>query len=224
MVKNISSHVLNGRPSENAHISDNFTTRTNVTWNKRTSVEQFAAKYIFQGLKLIPKSIYKSCRFQYIMEHAYTSFGGVSIKAGCQRSITAVYRRLWYLLPPSVWISLIKSKNDINNKNQIKQQRWPLKCHINSVLFDAQNAENRISELLNFKFLWGSMPPDPLRGKEQCGPLSGHSRPLHLQFLHIISNYLMRLSKIRRILQIKEGVIHRGRRHSIHEQDYVTIV
>ena len=41
------------------------------------------------------------------------------------------------------------------------------KCHKNSVLSDAQNAGNRISGLLNFNFFWGSMPPNPLRGKEQ---------------------------------------------------------
>ena len=51
------------------------------------------------------------------------------------------------------------------------------------MLFDAQNAGNRISELLDFKVFWGSMPPDPPRGKGACGPFSGHSRLLHLQRL-----------------------------------------
>ena len=55
------------------------------------------------------------------------------------------------------------------------------KCYKNSMLFDAQNAGNRISELLDFKVFWGSMPPDPPRGKGPCGPFSGHSRLLHLQ-------------------------------------------
>ena len=41
---------------------------------------------------------------------------------------------------------------------------------INSTLFDAQNAGNRISELLDFKFSWGSIPSDPRRGKA-LGPL-----------------------------------------------------
>ena len=29
------------------------------------------------------------------------------------------------------------------------------------MLFDAQNAGNRISELLDFTFFWGGMTPDP---------------------------------------------------------------
>ena len=52
-------------------------------------------------------------------------------------------------------------------------------------LFDAQNAGNHISELLDFKFFWGSMPPDPPRGKGPFGPFSGHNRLLHLQWLLI---------------------------------------
>ena len=39
------------------------------------------------------------------------------------------------------------------------------------MLFDAQNAGNRISKLLDFKFLWGSMPPDPPRGMGPYDPL-----------------------------------------------------
>ena len=35
----------------------------------------------------------------------------------------------------------------------------------NSKLFDAQNAGNRISELVDFKFFWGSMPQTPLEEK-----------------------------------------------------------
>ena len=58
------------------------------------------------------------------------------------------------------------------------------KCYKkNSKLFDAQNAGNRISELVDFKFFWGSMPPDTPRGKGPYGPFSGHSHPLHLQRL-----------------------------------------
>ena len=48
------------------------------------------------------------------------------------------------------------------------------------MLFDAQNAGNRNSELLDFKFIWGSMLPDSL-GKGPCGPFNGQSRLLHLQ-------------------------------------------
>ena len=36
------------------------------------------------------------------------------------------------------------------------------KCYENSTLFDAQNAGNRSSELLDFNFFWGNMPPGPL--------------------------------------------------------------
>ena len=32
------------------------------------------------------------------------------------------------------------------------------KCYKNSTLFDAQNAGNSISELLDFKFFWGTCP------------------------------------------------------------------
>ena len=32
---------------------------------------------------------------------------------------------------------------------------WSIKIPINSTLFDAENAGNRISELLDFKFFWG---------------------------------------------------------------------
>ena len=38
------------------------------------------------------------------------------------------------------------------------------KCYKNSTLFDAQNAGNHISELLDFKFS-GDMPPNPSREK-----------------------------------------------------------
>ena len=43
------------------------------------------------------------------------------------------------------------------------------KCYKNSALFDAQNAGNCISKLLDFKFFWGSMPQSPPREK---GPQS----------------------------------------------------
>ena len=35
----------------------------------------------------------------------------------------------------------------------------------NSMPFDAQNTGNHISELLDFKFFWGNMPPDHPRRK-----------------------------------------------------------
>ena len=47
--------------------------------------------------------------------------------------------------------------------------------------FDAQNAGNRISKLLDFKFYRKGMPPDPPRGKGPCGPFTGNSCLLHLQ-------------------------------------------
>ena len=55
-----------------------------------------------------------------------------------------------------------------------------MKIPINNTLFDAQNAGNRISKLLDFKLFWGSMTPDPPRGKGPYGPFSGHSRLLNL--------------------------------------------
>ena len=59
---------------------------------------------------------------------------------------------------------------------------WTIKEPISSTLFDAQNAGNRISELLDFKFSWGAMPPDPPRGKGPCGPFQRHSRLIALQW------------------------------------------
>ena len=69
--------------------------------------------------------------------------------------LRAVYCRLWDLLPPSVWISI--------------------KIPINSTLFDAQDAGNRISEPLDFKFSGGAP-------EGWACPFSGHSRILHLQW------------------------------------------
>ena len=59
---------------------------------------------------------------------------------------------------------------------------WSIKIRFNNPLLDAQNAGNRISELLDFKFFWGSMPADAPRGKGPYGPFSGHSRLLNLQW------------------------------------------
>ena len=53
------------------------------------------------------------------------------------------------------------------------------------MLFNAQNAGNRIFELLAFNFFWGGMPPDPPKEKGPYNPLSGHSHLLHLQWLLI---------------------------------------
>ena len=65
------------------------------------------------------------------------------------------------------------------------QSSETFKCYKNSMLFDAQNAGNRISELLDFKFFWGGgvgMCPRPPSGKGHCGPHRGHSHLLHLQW------------------------------------------
>jgi len=48
---------------------------------------------------------------------------------------------------------------------------WTIKEPISSTLFDAQNTGNRISELLDFKFSWGGMPPDPLGERGLAAPL-----------------------------------------------------
>ena len=59
------------------------------------------------------------------------------------------------------------------------------KCYKNCTLSDAQNAGNSISELLDFKFIWGGgegHAPRLSRGKGPCGTLSGHRRLLHLQW------------------------------------------
>ena len=78
------------------------------------------------------------------------------------------------------------------------------------MVFNAQNAGNHISELLDFTFFWGACPQTPLgesinlyliytksyhfymvflgflgiafkkRGKGPCSPFSGYSRLLHL--------------------------------------------
>ena len=50
------------------------------------------------------------------------------------------------------------------------------------MLFDAQNAGNYISELLDFTYFWkGHAPRPPPRGKGPCGPFIFHSRLLHPQ-------------------------------------------
>ena len=51
-----------------------------------------------------------------------------------------------------------------------------------STVFNAQNAGNRISELLDFKLFWeGHVPRTPYE-KGALQPFSGHSRLLHLQW------------------------------------------
>ena len=47
---------------------------------------------------------------------------------------------------------------------------WSIKIRFNNPLFDAQNAGNRISELLDFKFFWGSMPADAPRERGLTAP------------------------------------------------------
>ena len=45
------------------------------------------------------------------------------------------------------------------------------KCYKISTLFDAQNAGNRISELVDFKFFWGACPQTPLGERRLAAPL-----------------------------------------------------
>ena len=64
------------------------------------------------------------------------------------------------------------------------------KCHQNSLLFDAQNARNRISKLLDFKRFGGACPQTPLaRRMGPFGPFSSHSRLLHFQ-CQLITNVI----------------------------------
>ena len=65
------------------------------------------------------------------------------------------------------------------------------KIPINSTLFDAQNAGNRISELLDFRFFLGDMPQNPPRG------VSGNSRLLQLQW-PLITNVIETPELLRR--------------------------
>ena len=50
-----------------------------------------------------------------------------------------------------------------------------------NTLFDAQNAGNWISEVLNFKLFGGNMPPDPPCGKGPYIPACCHTRLFYLQ-------------------------------------------
>ena len=50
-----------------------------------------------------------------------------------------------------------------------------------NTLFDAQNAGNWISELLNFKLFGDNMPPDPPCGKGPYAPVCCHTRLFYLQ-------------------------------------------
>ena len=81
---------------------------------------------------------------------------GVSIKAGYRQSTTTCktsYRRLFGF---HSWKKMIlKNKSKYSND----ENHWIFKCYKNSMLFDAQNAGNRISKLLDFKFFWGADPP-----------------------------------------------------------------
>jgi len=59
---------------------------------------------------------------------------------------------------------------------------------INSTLFNAQNAGNSISELLDFIFFWWGMPPHPPGEKGPYSPFSGHSCLLHLHWPLVLSS------------------------------------
>ena len=102
--------------------------------------------------------------------------------------LLAVYRHLYDLLLPSVSISLMKIKTILtkkaNSTTTLTTTTEIFKCYKNSMLFDAQNTGNHISELLHvdFKFFWGTCPQ---RGKASCGPFSSHSHLLHQRWLLI---------------------------------------
>ena len=73
---------------------------------------------------------------------------------------------------------ITENKNDTYKKKEIQQSTTTteiFKFSKDSMLFNAQNAGNCISELLDFKFFLGEACPRPPRGKETCGPFSGHS-------------------------------------------------
>ena len=59
----------------------------------------------------------------------------------------------------------------INSLSKKTPALWTLKICINSSLFDAQNAGNLISKLLDFNFFWGSMPHTPLGERGLTAPL-----------------------------------------------------
>ena len=115
-----------------------------------------------------------------------TSYSGVSIKAGCTSGLLLPVGPLTAVCLDfinQVTMILIKKANTTTTTTEI------FKCNENSTLFDAQNAENRISELPDFKFFWGYITPDPPGGKGPYGPFSDHSHLLHLQW-SLITNVI----------------------------------
>jgi len=58
----------------------------------------------------------------------------------------------------SKYTSLHQKCNSLSKNRAL----WSIKIPINNTLFDAQNAGNRISERLDFKFFWGACPQTPL--------------------------------------------------------------
>ena len=93
---------------------------------------------------------------------------GVSIKAGYRQSTVACrtsYCRLF-------GFHCMKIKMIIKKANSITTTTTEtFKCFKNCMLFDAQNAGNRISELLDFKFFWGTCPQNPLGERGLAAPL-----------------------------------------------------
>ena len=87
-----------------------------------------------------------------------------------------VYRRLLDLLRSSVWISLMKIKMILIKRSKFTTTTTTetFKCHKKSTLYDAQNAGNHISELLDFHFFpeaGGACPQTPLGENGLAAPL-----------------------------------------------------
>ena len=101
---------------------------------------------------------------QHILYPMYTS-------RGFNKSwLPAVYRRLQYLLPPSVWISLMKTKMILMKKKFIQRQRRTLKflnatCTKTACLLMPRTLEIAFPRFQISKFSGGACPQYPLEEK-----------------------------------------------------------